>query len=86
MADTLQFYDPENIEQRQRRWLEEALQVVEDEEDLLADDSLHPFLKHNDEEEQQSWQRQAPRIGRNNPCPCGSGKKYKQCCLNKSLH
>ncbi|MGD0021995.1 MAG: SEC-C metal-binding domain-containing protein [Smithellaceae bacterium] len=22
-------------------------------------------------------------IGRNNPCPCGSGKKYKKCCLNK---
>ena len=21
-----------------------------------------------------------PRIGRNDPCPCGSGKKYKQCC------
>lgn len=22
-----------------------------------------------------------PRIGRNDPCPCGSGKKYKKCCL-----
>ncbi len=22
-----------------------------------------------------------PKIGRNDPCPCGSGKKYKQCCL-----
>lgn len=21
--------------------------------------------------------------GRNDPCPCGSGKKYKQCCLSK---
>ncbi len=24
-----------------------------------------------------------PKIGRNDPCPCGSGKKYKMCCLNK---
>jgi SWIM/SEC-C metal-binding protein len=24
-----------------------------------------------------------PTIGRNDPCPCGSGKKYKKCCLNK---
>ena len=24
------------------------------------------------------------KIGRNDPCPCGSGKKYKKCCLNKS--
>ena len=22
-----------------------------------------------------------PKIGRNDPCPCGSGKKYKKCCL-----
>ena len=24
-------------------------------------------------------QREAPKVGRNDPCPCGSGKKYKQC-------
>ncbi len=23
------------------------------------------------------------KVGRNAPCPCGSGKKYKHCCLNK---
>jgi hypothetical protein len=23
----------------------------------------------------------APKVGRNQPCPCGSGKKYKKCCL-----
>ncbi|MCS7168295.1 MAG: preprotein translocase subunit SecA [Gemmatales bacterium] len=23
----------------------------------------------------------APRVGRNDPCPCGSGKKYKHCCM-----
>ena len=23
------------------------------------------------------------KIGRNDPCPCGSGKKYKKCCINK---
>ena len=26
----------------------------------------------------------APKVGRNDPCPCGSGKKYKQCCLLKA--
>ena len=25
----------------------------------------------------------AARPGRNDPCPCGSGRKYKQCCLEK---
>ena len=24
-----------------------------------------------------------PKVGRNDPCPCGSGKKYKQCCMRK---
>jgi len=24
-------------------------------------------------------QRDEPKVGRNDPCPCGSGKKYKQC-------
>lgn len=26
--------------------------------------------------------REYKKIGRNEPCPCGSGKKYKNCCLN----
>ncbi len=27
--------------------------------------------------------RRGERVGRNDTCPCGSGKKYKQCCLRK---
>jgi preprotein translocase subunit SecA len=27
----------------------------------------------------QTYQRSGEKIGRNDPCPCGSGKKYKQC-------
>ncbi len=26
--------------------------------------------------------RESPKIGRNDPCPCGSGKKFKRCCAN----
>jgi len=29
--------------------------------------------------------KSTPRIGRNDPCPCGSGKKYKQCCGKKDI-
>lgn len=28
--------------------------------------------------------RQEPKVGRNDPCPCGSGKKYKKCCQGKA--
>jgi uncharacterized protein YecA (UPF0149 family) len=24
--------------------------------------------------------REMPKVGRNDPCPCGSGKKFKKCC------
>jgi preprotein translocase subunit SecA len=24
--------------------------------------------------------REAPKVGRNDPCPCGSGQKHKRCC------
>ena len=30
-----------------------------------------------------TFKRQAPKAGRNEPCPCGSGKKYKKCCMLK---
>ena len=33
-----------------------------------------------------TFRRTAPKIGRNDPCPCGSGKKFKQCCGRKTLH
>ena len=28
----------------------------------------------------QTVQRNAPKLGRNDPCHCGSGKKFKHCC------
>ncbi len=29
--------------------------------------------------------RKAVKVGPNDPCPCGSGKKYKKCCRDKDL-
>lgn len=33
-----------------------------------------------DGEGQTPVRRSEPKVGRNDPCPCGSGKKYKKCC------
>ena len=30
-----------------------------------------------------TFRAEQPRVGRNDPCPCGSGNKYKKCCLRK---
>ena len=33
-----------------------------------------------------TFRRSMPKVGRNDPCPCGSGKKFKQCCGRTTLH
>jgi len=42
------------------------------------------FQPEDDEEDYQlqtqPYRRPEPKVGRNDPCPCGSGKKYKKCC------
>ena len=46
---------------------------------LNSADSGHGFLPWASPA--QLSQASAPKLGRNDPCPCGSGKKYKKCCL-----
>ena len=38
------------------------------------------FMAESAHEEVPSYKREDPKVGRNDPCPCGSGKKYKKCC------
>jgi preprotein translocase subunit SecA len=33
----------------------------------------------HDHDHTQPHRRETPKLGRNDPCPCGSGKKYKKC-------
>ena len=81
-GDPLSFYDPENILSRQIRWSAEN-------EDLLFDDPLfedsNDLPYPDDLPPPTTYVRETPKVGRNDPCPCGSGKKYKKCCLKK-LH
>ena len=53
---------------------------------------MFPVLKYNQSFDEQEYAmklnhlcdrepyRNTAKIGRNDPCPCGSGKKYKKCC------
>jgi preprotein translocase subunit SecA len=40
-------------------------------------------FSHDGEGESQPVRKEARKVGRNEPCPCGSGKKFKKCCANK---
>jgi preprotein translocase subunit SecA len=44
--------------------------VDEESDEDFGDDDYYP----------ETYVRSEPKIGRNEPCPCGSGKKYKRCC------
>lgn len=45
----------------------------------MPDNANVPERQHK----QETFRRTEDKVGRNDPCPCGSGKKYKNCCMNK---
>jgi len=52
-------------------------------ESEFAAEQAGTMLAEGDEEQeaiQVTFRRNQPKVGRNDPCPCGSGKKYKKCC------
>lgn len=60
---------------------QEALSNVFDMDDQEYDDYEQGYDNTFDPfEESEPYVRDQPKIGRNDPCPCGSGKKYKKCC------
>ena len=54
-------------------WLYELPQWKE----IYSEEELKRFYK---EQKESGTVRKEKKIGRNDPCPCGSGKKYKKCC------
>jgi uncharacterized protein YecA (UPF0149 family) len=49
---------------------------------LQLHQQLAPARRELQRSERQAltFRRSAPKVGRNDPCPCGSGRKYKACC------
>ena len=74
------------------QWLQKAYQVHSTGNVLHADpDAFRRHIvevyaqeapKHGQAPVEAKWSRK-DRTKRNDPCPCGSGKKYKKCCLNR---
>ncbi|HMN74873.1 MAG TPA: UPF0149 family protein [Burkholderiaceae bacterium] len=48
-------------------------------EDLVSSVADLADLTYNERYRVQTVRRDAPKVGRNDPCPCGSGRKYKHC-------
>ena len=61
----LQHFNSRELERRREKELDEINMVTSSQEQ---------------ETSQLPVKREEPKVGRNEPCPCGSGKKYKKCC------
>ncbi len=48
-------------------------------DEALANPSDELADEANSQIANESFTREGVKVGRNDPCPCGSGKKYKQC-------
>ncbi len=64
---------------------------IKNDEDLAHDEAIEKRKRQQAEmrlsrgsqesaKQQQPMKREGEKVGRNDPCPCGSGKKYKKCC------
>ncbi len=68
-----------------------AKRMAEDGVDLKSMRQVRSWIKNHPEAAQQqegaakieTFRREEPKVGRNDVCPCGSGKKYKKCCGGK---
>jgi|GEM_PF-4815505 len=65
-------YETYNVYRHAARQREEELELLEDNDDFMDDDDDY-YLPP------EPYVRTEPKTGRNDPCPCGSGKKYKKC-------
>ena len=68
----IQIQTPEELEQQRREQADIAEQRFNDEAHKVADEKANAGGNEVDP-------RTMPKVGRNDPCPCGSGKKYKEC-------
>jgi preprotein translocase subunit SecA len=79
---TLELRRDDELEQMEKQRAEEARRQAERMQTMMppvAEEGLAAAEGQQAEAGQQPVVRDMPKVGRNEPCPCGSGKKFKQC-------
>ncbi len=61
--------------------MSDADQVREQNAIALSVRALHKYWLDRRDLQAAPIRRSSPKVGRNDSCPCGSGRKYKHCCL-----
>jgi len=72
------------VEEKQAR-TEQRMRELDNPLQAVGSAALPPTAASPDylEPERRPILRSAKQVGRNDPCPCGSGKKFKKCCISK---
>ena len=83
-------YTPEEMEKLKKCWAEADARMQSEMADQLKAMRSKPSMEAEEKyikmmnlaPTERQLARKPPRVGRNEPCPCGSGRKFKNCCLN----
>ena len=79
MLSRMQIENPEEIEAQERLRRAEAAQKMNFQHSQASAGSDQDIPQPKGAAKAETFVREERKVGRNEPCPCGSGKKYKQC-------
>ncbi|WP_150465112.1 preprotein translocase subunit SecA [Francisella sp. SYW-2] len=69
----------EETQRAQEEWKESMSEIKAEHESVIDNNQSEDEQEQEEAPKVQQVKREGPKIKRNDPCPCGSGKKYKQC-------
>lgn len=69
----------EETQRAQQEWQESMSDIKAEHESVIDNNQRHDEDEQEEAPKVQQVRREGPKVKRNDPCPCGSGKKYKQC-------
>ncbi|AIT10135.1 preprotein translocase subunit SecA [Candidatus Francisella endociliophora] len=69
----------EETQRAQEEWKESMSDIKAEHESVIDNNQTQEEQEQDEAPKVQQVKREGPKVKRNDPCPCGSGKKYKQC-------
>lgn len=69
----------EETQRAQQEWQESMSDIKAEHESVIDNNQRHDEDEQEEAPKVKQVRREGPKVKRNDPCPCGSGKKYKQC-------
>ena len=79
MLSRMQIESPKEVEAQERQRRAEAAKRMNFEHSKAQDMGAENMPARSADPKGETFVRNQPKVGRNEPCPCGSGRKFKQC-------